>query len=105
MRFTFHCLLITHAVLLVLSLLQVTDMIAEGYPAQQVLLQLQALVVPGAATGAAVVHDDDTATLTDTQRAKICELLASSDKDLVDGSDEFLQLLNVAGTMQAQISS
>lgn len=86
-------------------LYQITDMIAEGYPAQQVLLQIQALVVPGAAsvTGAAVAPDDDTASLSDTQRAKICELLAEADKDLVDGADEFLQLLNVAGSMQAEI--
>lgn len=83
--------------------LQVTDMIAEGYPAQQVLLQLQALLVPGAVTGAAAAPDDDTAALSDTQRAKMCELLAAADKDLVDGADEFLQLLNVAGGMQAQI--
>lgn len=85
---------------------QVTDMIAEGYPAQQVLLQLQALVVPGAVTGAAVANtDDDTAAFSDTQRAKICELLASADKDLIDGADEFLQLLNVAGSMQSDITS
>lgn len=82
---------------------QVTDMIAEGYPAQQVLLQLQALLVPGAVTGAAAAPDDDTAALSDVQRAKMCELLAAADKDLVDGSDEFLQLLNVAGGMQAEI--
>jgi hypothetical protein len=50
---------------------QVTDMIAEGYPAQQVLLQLQALVVPGAVTGAAVADADDTASLSDTTRAKV----------------------------------
>jgi len=78
-------------------------MIAEGYPAQQVLLQMQALVVPGATTGAAVQPDDDAAALSDVQRAKICELLAAADKDLVDGADEFLQLLHVAGSTQAEI--
>lgn len=83
---------------------QVTDMIAEGYPAQQVLLQLQALIVPGGVAGAAVAPpDDDTAALSDTQRAKVCELLAAADKDLVDGADEFLQLLNVAGGAQAAL--
>lgn len=75
--------------------LQVTDIIAEGYPAQQVLLQLQAAVVPGAA-GVANTHED----LSDKQRAAICELLAESDKDLIDGADEFLQLLNVSGNAQ-----
>lgn len=74
---------------------QVTDIIAEGYPAQQVLLQLQAAVVPGAA-GVANTHQE----LSDKQRAVICELLAEADKDLVDGADEFLQLLNVAGSTQ-----
>lgn len=83
---------------------QITDMIAEGYPAQQVLLQLQAVVVPGVATGAAVAGGgDDTAAMSDVQRAKISELLAEADKNLVDGSDEFLQLLNVAGSTQAEI--
>lgn len=70
-------------------------MIAEGYPAQQVLLQLQAAVVPGAAGVAP--HNVQ---LTDKQRAAICELLAESDKDLIDGADEFLQLLNIAGSTQ-----
>lgn len=79
-------------------------MIAEGYPAQQVLLQLQALVVPGGVSGAAVQPDNaDSAALSDVQRAKICELLAGADKDLVDGADEFLQLLHVAGSTQAEI--
>ncbi len=38
--------------------------------------------------------------LTDRQRALIAEALAASDKHLVDGSDEFLQLLNVAAKVQ-----
>eukprot|EP00775_Hariotina_reticulata_P013628 gene13628-13754_t len=79
---------------------QVTDMIAEGYPAQQVLLQLQALVVPNTASGAAAGQP---AQLSDKQRSIICELLAEADKDLVDGADEFLQLLNVAGSTQAAL--
>ena len=80
-------------------------MIAEGYPAQQVLQQLQALVVTGAVAGAAVQLDDDSAALTDIQRAKICELLAAADKDLIDGSDEYLQLLHVAGSAQAELAA
>lgn len=79
-------------------------MIAEGYPAQQVLLQLQAVLVPGGVRGVAVA-EDDTAAVSDMQRAKMCELLAAADKDLVDGSDEFLQLLNVGGSMQAEMTS
>jgi replication factor C subunit 2/4 len=75
-------------------------MIAEGYPAQQVLLQLQGVVVPNTASGAAAGQP---AELTDKQRSIICELLAEADKDLVDGADEFLQLLNVAGSTQAAL--
>lgn len=77
-----------------------TDIIAEGYPAQQVLLQLQAAVVPGAA-GVASAHEE----LSDKQRAEICELLAEADKDLIDGADEYLQLLNVAGSAQQLLTS
>jgi hypothetical protein len=31
---------------------------------------------------------------------QVCELFALADKALVDGADEFLQLLHVAGSMQ-----
>eukprot|EP00879_Flechtneria_rotunda_P018924 GHRR01019863.1.p1 GENE.GHRR01019863.1~~GHRR01019863.1.p1 ORF type:complete len:166 (+),score=67.57 GHRR01019863.1:1358-1855(+) len=81
---------------------QVTDIIAEGYPAQQVLLQLQAALTPGVvvAVGADVAQQ-----LSDIQRAAICELVAEADKDLIDGADEFLQLLHVAGSAQQQFNS
>lgn len=85
-------------------------MIAEGYPAQQVLLQLQALVVPAPAAAAGAATDTDAgaaadaAQLTDKQRAVVCELAAAADKALVDGADEFLQLLHVAGSIQAALS-
>jgi hypothetical protein len=36
---------------------------------------------------------------------QICELLAAADKALVDGADEFLQLLHVAGSMQRELAS
>jgi replication factor C subunit 2/4 len=85
---------------LLLLLLQVTDIIAEGYPAQQVLLQLQAAVVPGAAGVA-----PSNVPMSDKQRAGVCELLAESDKDLIDGADEFLQLLNIAGSVQQLLVS
>lgn len=70
----------------------VSDMIAEGYAAQQLLLQLQGEVfgdasVPGLKKGI------------------IAEVLAQADKCLVDGADEFLQLLNVAGQMQKVLAS
>lgn len=62
---------------------QVTDIIAAGFPAQQVLLQLQS----------ALLADSE---LLDGQKAGALSVIAASDKRLVDGGDEYLQLLNVA---------
>lgn len=55
--------------------------------AQQLLLELQG----------ALLRDDG---LKDLQRAKVCQVLAEADKDLIDGSDEFLQLVHVASYTQ-----
>ena len=38
-----------------------------------------------------------------SSEARICTALAEADKCLVDGSDEFLQLLNVASVAQLSI--
>lgn len=65
----------------------VTDLIAEGYPAQEILLQLQA----------AMLED---ASLVDSAKGKVLAKLAEADKKLVDGADEFLQLLDVASHTQ-----
>ena len=59
--------------------------------AQQLLLEFQ--------TG--LLRD---ASLRDVQRAQICTALAEADKNLIDGSDEFLQLLNVASIAQCAMS-
>jgi len=66
---------------------QVTDAIAEGYAAQQLLLQLQTCLLEDEA-------------LSDVQRSTVCEVMAVADKCLVDGADEFLQLLNVLAQVQ-----
>jgi replication factor C subunit 2/4 len=58
------------------------DVVAAGFPANLILAQLQALVVPA--------RD-----LSDVQKAKICLRLAEAQKKLIDGADEFLQLLDV----------
>ncbi len=58
--------------------------------AQQLLLELQA----------GILRDTS---LKDKQRACICTALAEADKCLVDGSDEFLQLLHVASVAQMSI--
>lgn len=60
--------------------------------AQQLLLEFQAGLL-------------EDATLKDPQRAKICTVLAEADKCLVDGADEFLQLLHVASVAQQAICS
>lgn len=65
----------------------VTDLIADGYPAQEILLQLQAALLQDA--GAA-----------DSAKGKILVRLSEADKSLVDGSDEFLQLLGAASYAQ-----
>ncbi|CAG9464196.1 unnamed protein product [Pedinophyceae sp. YPF-701] len=66
---------------------KVLDTIAEGYAAQQLLLQVQAAVLeaPG---------------LSDVQRGGVLALLAGADKALVDGADETLQLLHVCTAAQ-----
>ncbi|MCO5610125.1 hypothetical protein L7F22_064360 [Adiantum nelumboides] len=67
----------------------VTDIIHEGYPVSQILSQLYDLVVP----------DEE---LSDLQKARICERIAQADKCLIDGADEYLQMLDVAsGTMRS----
>ncbi len=55
--------------------------------AQQVLLEFQS----------AVLHDP---VLADNQKGRVFRELAAADKHLVDGSDEYLQLLNVASMTQ-----
>lgn len=68
---------------------EVNNVIAEGYPVSQMLFQLLEVVVEA----------DD---ISDEQKARICKKLGEADKCLVDGADEYLQLLDVAGnTMRA----
>ncbi|KAJ1382547.1 hypothetical protein SESBI_44152 [Sesbania bispinosa] len=68
---------------------EVNNFIAEGYPASQMLTQLFE----------AIVEEND---ISDEQKARICKKLGEADKCLVDGADEYLQLLGVvSNTMQA----
>ncbi|KAL4583286.1 hypothetical protein LXL04_007856 [Taraxacum kok-saghyz] len=60
---------------------QVNNVIAEGYPVTQMLSQLFDLVV-------------ESDHVSDEQKATICKKLGESDKCLVDGADEYLQLLD-----------
>lgn len=58
------------------------DMMAEGFPVDQLLLQLQP----------AVLADES---LTDVHKAHICIKLAECDVKLVEGADEYLQMMDV----------
>lgn len=70
----------------------VEDIIADGFPAQEILIKLQELVL------------EDTS-LKESARGKILVRLAEADKDLVDGSDEFLQILGTAAQIQHILST
>jgi replication factor C subunit 2/4 len=68
---------------------EVNNIIAEGYPVSQMFSQLFDVVIEA----------DD---MEDEQKARICKSLGEADKRLVDGGDEYLQLLDVASnTMRA----
>ncbi|XP_045815931.1 replication factor C subunit 2 [Trifolium pratense] len=68
---------------------EVNNFIAEGYPVSQMLTQLFE----------AIVEEKD---ISDEQKARISKKLGEADKCLVDGADEYLQLLAVvSNTIQA----
>ncbi|CAA0827930.1 Replication factor C subunit 4 [Striga hermonthica] len=69
---------------------EVKNVIAEGYPVSQMLSQLYDVIV----------ELDDIA---DDQKARICKKLAETDKCLVDGADEYLQLLDVTSNIMRAI--
>uniref|UniRef100_A0A0D6R900 AAA+ ATPase domain-containing protein n=1 Tax=Araucaria cunninghamii TaxID=56994 RepID=A0A0D6R900_ARACU len=62
---------------------EVTDIVAEGHPASQIFSQLYDLVVQAT-------------DISDETKARISQRLAEADKCLIDGADEYLQLLDVA---------
>ncbi|GLT69455.1 hypothetical protein SLA2020_416040 [Shorea laevis] len=68
---------------------EVDKVIAEGYPVSQMLSQLFDVVV----------EVDD---ISDKQKARICKNLGEADKCIVEGADEYLQLLDMtSNTMRA----
>ncbi|KAL5982757.1 hypothetical protein ACLOJK_016833 [Asimina triloba] len=68
---------------------EVDNILAEGYPVAQVFSQLFDLIV-------------EAEDIPDEQKARICKRLAEADKCLIDGADEYLQLMDVASnTMRA----
>jgi replication factor C subunit 2/4 len=66
---------------------EVTDAVAEGFAAQQLLLQFQASLIADSS-------------IPDLRKASAAEVLAVADKYLVDGADETLQLMSVASQVQ-----
>jgi replication factor C subunit 2/4 len=62
----------------------IKQMVYEGFPAGQFLIQLQARTL--------LVKDDH---LTNVQKAMIAEKIADTDHCLLEGADEYLQLLNL----------
>ncbi|KAG6390418.1 hypothetical protein SASPL_148152 [Salvia splendens] len=71
---------------------EVKNVIAEGYPASQMLNHLFDVVV----------ESDD---IPDDQKARICKKFGEADKCLVDGADEYLQLLDVASNIMRALNN
>ncbi|CAI0393210.1 unnamed protein product, partial [Linum tenue] len=65
---------------------EVNNVISDGYPVSQMVSQLFDVVVEA----------DD---ISDEQKARICKNMGSVDKCLVDGADEYLQLLDIASNI------
>lgn len=65
----------------------ITEVIAEGYSITAVMEQLFTTVI-------------DTKEMSDAQKAKAVDAMATADKKLVDGADGVLQLLSVASILQ-----
>lgn len=70
----------------------VDDLIAEGYPVKTLFTQLCG-------------HIAEHAELSDAKKARLALALAVADKKLVDGANEYMQLLNIASTLHAVCSS
>jgi len=64
---------------------KINDLIADGYPANQIVLQLHDWVM-----------SKENQAMSQTSKALICRQLAATDKCLVDGADETLQLLHLS---------
>lgn len=70
----------------------IDDVIADGFPAQEILLKLQHVIL-----------EDNS--IPERTRGEILIRLAEADKTLMDGSDEYLQLLAVAAHAQHHLQS
>lgn len=61
---------------------EVENVVLDAYPVNKLLLQLQQLVI-------------EHGMLSDVQKAHVCIRIAEADKKLLDGADEYLQLMDV----------
>ncbi|KAK4713998.1 hypothetical protein R3W88_019905 [Solanum pinnatisectum] len=85
---------------------EVNNVIAEGYHVSQLLSQVPISVYHltfHATMLTYIVVDADN--MSDEQKARICKKFAEADKCLVDGADEYLQLLNVASSTMQGLSN
>jgi replication factor C subunit 2/4 len=69
----------------------VKDIVAEGHSAGQILLQLHDFIVP-------------CNILDDNRKSIICERLAIIDKRLMDGADEYLQVMDLCTVIMQQLT-
>lgn len=70
----------------------VKDIMADGHSAGQIILQLHECIVTSDS-------------LNDRQKSSVCERLAVVDKRLIDGADEYLQVMDVCTVVMQQICS
>lgn len=71
----------------------VDNLQCEGFAAVQVFNQLHECVIHGSELD-----------LSDGQKSKICEAIAVSESCLLDGANEYLQLLNVASVLMKTLA-
>ena len=69
----------------------VNDITCEGFSGAQLIMQLHDRIV---------ISDD----FSDLQKSVICEKLAVCSSRLLDGANEYLQLLDLCSTMMNQVS-
>eukprot|EP01006_Ploeotia_vitrea_P016243 TRINITY_DN46805_c0_g1_i1.p2 TRINITY_DN46805_c0_g1~~TRINITY_DN46805_c0_g1_i1.p2 ORF type:complete len:359 (+),score=33.11 TRINITY_DN46805_c0_g1_i1:17-1093(+) len=72
----------------------VRNIIAEGYAAAQILSQLHDCIV-----------DSTESTISSLKKAKLMFVLATAEKSLQDGAEEYLQILNVSATAMKVLAS
>jgi len=83
---------------------KVEELVADGFPASQIITQIHDMLVKGAgAPGIDAKHP--VASLNLRQKAAIVQCIAEVDKALIDGADETLQLLSLFSYIQRQMQT